>query len=263
MRASVRVAAPDDVEWMAELAKRSFDERWHPYMTSTQSGSARYWEVILAFQESFPDRTFLVAETPSGDRLGFADLTRVAPDVAHLSYIAVAESARGRGTGSELLRNYVVRNPDLRTLRLDVFEDNVVARAVYDRLGFEVESVTSWWVVEMNLAAVEPSAGLVLRDLHTAHAWLADYGFCGFDGVLAESRFHFGIMDGTVLRCYDPAVLCLPSVLAGVYQKFPTLSRAFLTVPGTEPPASDVGQPHRIARSMRMVAADLPSRWIR
>lgn len=262
MSALVRVAAPDDVDWMAELARRSFDEHWHPYMTSTQPGIARYWEVILAFQESFPDRTFLVAETSSGERLGFADLTRVTPDVAHLSYIAVAESARGRGTASALLRNYLLRNPALSTVRLDVFEDNVDARAVYERLGFQAESVTSWWVADLDMAAVEPSAGLVFRELHTAHAWLADYGFCRFDGVLAESRFHFGIMEGTILRCYDPTVLCSPPVLAGICQKFPTLSRVFLTVPGDEPPASEIGQPHRIVRSMRMVTADLRSRWI-
>lgn len=259
MSVRVRPATVADASWMAELSRDSFAPSLLDYLVSAQAGTSRFWEIVLAFPASFPGRSFLVAESGDGC-LGFADLALVEPGVGHLSYICVAEAARGRGVAVELLREYVERHRDVHALQLDVFDSNAPARALYDRLGFSVESTTSWWVADLGPAPGDPggdTAAVRLDDLHTALARWDTYGFCEIAGTAGDRQFRFGLLGREVLRCFDAADLAAPAVVDAVRRIFPDITRAFVITPGDEPPASALGDLRLVNRSLRMTAPEI------
>jgi GNAT superfamily N-acetyltransferase len=89
----------------------------------------------------------LIAEQ-SGDPLGFAFLE---PDVdyfsrethGHVGMIAVTEAAEGRGAGAALMGGAEdwARSRGYAKLTLNVFEGNHRARRVYERFGYQVETL--------------------------------------------------------------------------------------------------------------------------
>ncbi|RII17126.1 putative phosphinothricin acetyltransferase YwnH [Streptomyces sp. YIM 130001] len=90
---------------------------------------------------------FLVAEA-HGDVVGYIRLCRSLPvranaHVLQIQGFAVAEAARGRGTGRALVRAAcaAARDRGARRLTLRVLGHNVAARALYASEGFAVEGV--------------------------------------------------------------------------------------------------------------------------
>jgi|SRR6476469_8264740 ribosomal-protein-alanine N-acetyltransferase len=75
---------------------------------------------------------------PSRGRLQGFILSRRAADEAEILTIAVAKKDRGAGLAGRLLRAHLGRlaAQGVRTLFLEVDEDNAPARRLYDRLGF-------------------------------------------------------------------------------------------------------------------------------
>ncbi|WP_422749526.1 GNAT family N-acetyltransferase [Micromonospora sp. WMMD1219] len=256
----VRPATVADADWLAEVSRASFARHLHDYLTSAQPGVGRFWEVVLAHPESFPGRCFLVAEDEDGRRLGFADLTRVEPGLAHLSYICVVEAARGRGVARELLRAYARAHPDLRSMRLDVFADNAPARALYDRLGFTGDATTTWWVADLALGGIAPATDVRFEGLHAARAWLDTYGFGELTVVAGDATHVLGRPSARVLRCFDPATLRRPAVVAAVVRAFPGIDRVLVMTPGEDAPPSAVGPLRAVNRSLRMSTSEIRAR---
>ncbi|MDO3685118.1 GNAT family N-acetyltransferase [Micromonospora sp. C28ISP2-4] len=255
----IRPATVADADWLAEVSRASFARHLHDYLTSAQPGVGRFWEVVLAHPESFPGRCFLVAEDEDGRRLGFADLTRVEPGLAHLSYLCVVEAARGRGVARELLRGYARAHPGLRSMRLDVFADNAPARALYDRLGFAGDATTTWWVADLALGGVAP-AEVRFEGLHAARAWLDTYGFGELTVVAGDATHVLGRPSPRVLRCFDPATLRRPAVVAAAVRAFPGIDRVLVMTPGEDAPPSEVGPLRAVNRSLRMSTSEIRAR---
>ncbi|MFG1677835.1 GNAT family N-acetyltransferase [Micromonospora sp. NPDC049282] len=256
----VRPAVPADAAWLAEVSRASFAPRLRDYLTSAQPGIDRFWQVVITHPASFPGRCFLVAEAADGDRLGFAELTLTERDRAHLSYVCVVEAARGRGVARHLLRAYLDRSPDVRTVQLDVFADNAPARALYDRLGFAVEATSTWWVADLALDGIAPGDDVRLDGLHAARAWLDTYGFAEFTVAADAGRVRLGRPSARVLRCFDPATLRQPALLAAVRQEFPEVDRVLVMTPGDDAPPSAVGELRAVNRSLRMSTAEIRTR---
>jgi len=108
-------------------------------------GEAR---TLRDFFESPDDGTrVLIAE--SGDsRLGFVLIEELRDYFTlerhgHVGILAVTEGAEGRGAGRALLRaaESWARDRGFQTLTLNVFSGNDHARAVYEHLGFQEETV--------------------------------------------------------------------------------------------------------------------------
>lgn len=100
------------------------------------------------FASAAPGSTLLVAEAEGEGPLGFVYLERVQDyfsleEHGHVGILAVAEGAEGRGVGSLLLQSAEAwaRERGYRRLSLNVFAANERARAVYDRLGYTVETL--------------------------------------------------------------------------------------------------------------------------
>jgi len=71
--------------------------------------------------------------------IGFA-VSRMAADEAEILSIAVAPGHRGRGLSRDLLRTHLghLAGRGVRTVFLEVEENNIPARRLYDRAGFAV-----------------------------------------------------------------------------------------------------------------------------
>ena len=99
------------------------------------------------FDRGLEGSSLLIAED-DGVPVGFAFLERAVDYFSgqphgHLGMIAVIETAEGRGAGAALMRaaEEWARANRYARLTLNVFEGNARARAVYERFGYQVETI--------------------------------------------------------------------------------------------------------------------------
>jgi [ribosomal protein S18]-alanine N-acetyltransferase len=92
------------------------------------------------FEGMLTERNTLVHRLRAGSRvIGFA-VSRLAADEAEILSIAVAASHRGRGLSRDLLLTHLghLAGRGVRTIFLEVEENNQPARRLYERAGFSV-----------------------------------------------------------------------------------------------------------------------------
>ncbi|MGN6753914.1 MAG: ribosomal protein S18-alanine N-acetyltransferase [Intrasporangium sp.] len=126
----LRDLAWPDLETLAALERELFaDDAW----------SIESWWHELAGR---PRRDYVVAVDETDQIVGYAGLDR-AGETGDVMTIAVVPVAQGRGLGRHLLGELVRRAEEsgIRSLLLEVRADNVAARTLYERGGFEVISV--------------------------------------------------------------------------------------------------------------------------
>ena len=90
------------------------------------------------FERMLAERNTLVHRLRMGRKIiGFA-MSRIASDEAEILSIAVAESHRGRGLSGNLLLTHLghLAGRGVRTVFLEVEENNQPARRLYERAGF-------------------------------------------------------------------------------------------------------------------------------
>ncbi len=92
------------------------------------------------FESMLTERNTLVHRLRMGRKtIGFA-VSRMAADEAEILSIAVAQSHRGRGLSGKLLLTHLghLAGRGVRTVFLEVEENNQPARRLYERAGFAV-----------------------------------------------------------------------------------------------------------------------------
>jgi ribosomal-protein-alanine N-acetyltransferase len=122
--ARVEAATLRDARRLAQLHGESFHRGW---------GEAEF-ETMLS------ERNTLVHRLRLGNKvIGFA-VSRMAADEAEILSIAVAASHRGRGLSRNLLLTHLghLAGHGVRTIFLEVEENNQPARRLYERAGFSV-----------------------------------------------------------------------------------------------------------------------------
>lgn len=241
----VRSAVGEDLPWVAELVRASFDDALLPYLVAAQSGIVDWWRTVVDHPGSFPTTRFLVATDADGARLGYAELKRVDDTTGFLSYVAVEPSARGRGVAGALVADFLRTEQDVVAMELDVFETNDPARRLYDRLGFEEISRSTWWA-----APLEPGAA---RDGQVAdlHAVLARHRAYGFTDAVVDpdgAATRFGVLGDDVLRCFTADSFDDVDGQAAVRHLFPRLSRRFAVLPA----GAELAGATPLVRSLRM-----------
>jgi ribosomal-protein-alanine N-acetyltransferase len=120
----VEPASLRDAPRLAQLHGASFHRGW---------GEGEF-EEMLSQRNTLVHRLRLRART-----IGFA-VSRIAADEAEILSIAVAEAYRGRGLSRQLLLTHLghLAGRGVRTVFLEVEENNQPARRLYDRAGFTV-----------------------------------------------------------------------------------------------------------------------------
>ena len=92
------------------------------------------------FETMLSERNTLVDRLRMGRKIIGFSVSRMAADEAEILSIAVAESHRGRGLSSNLLLTHLghLAGRGVRTVFLEVEENNQPARRLYERAGFTV-----------------------------------------------------------------------------------------------------------------------------
>jgi ribosomal-protein-alanine N-acetyltransferase len=121
---AVEPATPRDAPSLAQLHGASFHRGW---------GEGE-------FEQMLAERNTLVHRLRQGRKtIGFA-VSRMAADEAEILSIAVEPNHRGRGLSRNLLLTHLghLAGRGVRTVFLEVEENNQPARRLYDRAGFAV-----------------------------------------------------------------------------------------------------------------------------
>jgi [ribosomal protein S18]-alanine N-acetyltransferase len=122
--AAVEPASLRDAPALAQIHSASFHRGW---------GEGE-------FDSMLTERNTLVHRLRMGRKtIGFA-VSRMAADEAEILSIAVAESHRGRGLSFNLLLTHLghLAGRGIRTVFLEVEENNQPARRLYERAGFAI-----------------------------------------------------------------------------------------------------------------------------
>jgi ribosomal-protein-alanine N-acetyltransferase len=122
--AVVEPASMGDAPRLARLHAASFHRGW---------GESE-------FEDMLSQRNTLVHRLRLGSKfIGFA-VSRIAADEAEILSIAIAPGHRGRGLSRQLLVTHLghLAGRGVRTVFLEVEENNLPARRLYDRAGFAV-----------------------------------------------------------------------------------------------------------------------------
>jgi len=144
----IRAAGDQDIGFMFALAPRLAEVAelsWHDA------------EDLIAFQHRYMRAAFarpksetvtLIAETASGEQLGYVhaeastDLVTLEP-CGYVTVLALTKEAEGQGIAGRLMGGVEdwARGQGFRLLGLDVFANNRRARAFYQRLGYQEDSL--------------------------------------------------------------------------------------------------------------------------
>jgi ribosomal protein S18 acetylase RimI-like enzyme len=153
---TVREGTADDRDFVIDTARRFAAFGPPPWRSPLEvvGGEVRCLDEF--FDGRLSGRTLLIAESSSsgaGDAagrvaLGFAFLEPAVDYFSgdphgHIGMIAVTEAAEGRGAGAALMRGAEAwaRANGYAWLTLNVFEGNARARGMYERHGYQVETL--------------------------------------------------------------------------------------------------------------------------
>lgn len=122
--AAVEPASLRDAPALAQIHGASFHRGW---------GESE-------FESMLTERNTLVHRLRMGRKIVGFSVSRMAADEAEILSIAVAESHRGRGLSHNLLLTHLghLAGRGVRTVFLEVEENNQPARRLYERAGFTV-----------------------------------------------------------------------------------------------------------------------------
>lgn len=237
-RLQIRLMQVADAEAVATLVRQSFAAPLHPFLVYCQPGLDAYLRVVLLHPALFPHHCLLVAEEREAV-VGFAEFRRLDEGRALLSYIAVDPDGRGRGIASRLMSVYVTSlGRGQERLELDVFQDNVPALKLYERLGFEPVSESAWIVRELP-TTVGGGDPVELADAHGSLAALTAYGFCRLPVRHSGRVLDAGLVSREVLRVPDRPSFHDDDLLGAMARVMPELRRTLLIAPADPVPGRD------------------------
>ena len=123
-QAAVEPARPRDAATFAQIHGASFHRGW---------GEGEFERMLL-------ERNTLVHRLRMGRKIIGFSVSRMAADEAEILSIAVAETHRGRGLSNTLLLTHLghLAGRGIRTVFLEVEENNQPALRLYQRAGFSV-----------------------------------------------------------------------------------------------------------------------------
>jgi ribosomal protein S18 acetylase RimI-like enzyme len=147
-RVEVRLAVPEDRQAFLVLAEglyREFGEDRAP-----RRRLAKLFDDAVALGSPFRLLFAVVDDEPCGMlSLAIVPTTQGAGCFAYLDDVFVLEQYRGQGIGTKLMREALnhARKSDCVRVELGTRRDNVHARRLYERLGFEEVDGVRYWLV--------------------------------------------------------------------------------------------------------------------
>ncbi|GAB3800109.1 hypothetical protein GCM10028798_14120 [Humibacter antri] len=248
----IRRLEHEDIPRVADMVKQSFSPHLWPYMTYTQHGAGAYLDVAVRFPLSVEPRYLVVtADERTDSPIGFADFTVVDRRIGFLSYICVAPEVQGRGLATAMFNAFLGVHPDVRTVRLDTFRHNTVARSLYEGWGFAVEETSAWITRPLPPADLPPA----VRGLSVSLAAHNAYGFCELHLDRPRADETVGMLGEHVLRCFSRSTFEDDALLASVRGLTGTPDTAFAVVP--EAVEHEMRVPHEVLLLSDRMALDV------
>jgi ribosomal protein S18 acetylase RimI-like enzyme len=145
---TIRSARPADGAALLALLPHLADFPLPPWRTAAQVANADTRILLEALTRQDRTSCVLVAEDPDGSVAGFIFSTTrqdyfTGKPHAHIEVIVVREAARGRGLARRLIQatEAWARERGYANVTLNVFASNQRADSVYQRLGYQPETV--------------------------------------------------------------------------------------------------------------------------
>jgi GNAT superfamily N-acetyltransferase len=144
----LRAAAPADEAFILRLTDQLAAFAVPRWRTAAEIAAADHIVLLDALHEPEPETSLLVAEEEPGNPLGYV-FSSTREDYftherhAHVEVLAVEPSAQGKGVGRLLMdaAEAWARSRGYRRITLNVFAQNERARQIYERFGYEPETV--------------------------------------------------------------------------------------------------------------------------
>lgn len=172
-------------------------------------------------------RAYTVATEVNTDRiLGFADFDIRNEFSPHLAYICVAAEAQGRGIATSLIQHFLKAHPLVRSLTLDVFEQNAAARSLYRKLGFLDGYRTAWH--ERSLPAQSLDGEIGISNFPNLIASHQRFGFSMATVENSRDTFRIGRLGDGIFRISDPDIFADDRFLSRLRRIFPETHSALL-----------------------------------
>lgn len=143
----IRDARLEDHEFIRKLVPQLLAFGPPPWRDAVQMTAVDQRVIAEALVRNLPDTSVLIAEDGNGRQVGFIHLCEeedyYGGACGHVGDVVVAPEARGQGVGKALLSagEQWARARGYGLLTLNVFLGNEKARALYEGLGFQPETV--------------------------------------------------------------------------------------------------------------------------
>ena len=238
----------DHIESVVDLVRASFDVSLLPYLVYGQAGIHHYLAAAqprAGLKETRSAWVCLDAETV----VGYAEFDLTRSPIAHLSYVCVKESHRGRGIARRLIAHFARERPEFTSLSLDVFEDNTVARSIYHGMGLEERDVSEWIVRPL---PKEREGSLIVNELPQSLAVHSCFGFSSWSMRYGDRSVQLGRLGDACLRVHSQSDFLDDGFLAAARAVFPAAQEALIITPANRLPDS-VASRRVLLRSIRML----------
>ena len=145
---AIRKALPDDATFIAQHAHRMLDFKLPAWRTNEKDlmVKADINHLTKALQKDEDNDAMFIAEDELKTPLGFVRVNMqtdyfTGEQHAHVNDIVVTAEAEGKGVGKLLLNkaDELAKENNARWITLNVFDENLRARAVYEKAGYKIE----------------------------------------------------------------------------------------------------------------------------
>ena len=142
MEIKIRPAKEDDIDTLLEFEK-GIIETERPFDTTLKDGEIHYYDLVELIRS--PGSAVVVAEI-DGQLVGsgYAQVRKADPFLKHtyfayLGFMYVRPAFRGKGINQSLLEALIswVKSKGISEIRLDVYDENIVAKNAYLKAGFK------------------------------------------------------------------------------------------------------------------------------
>jgi len=138
----IRKAVETEIEILLSFEKRIIETE-RPYDNTLKEGEIHYYDLIKLIQSKKAEVLVAVVDKEIVGS-GYAKILPAEPfqkysEYAYLGFMYVKPQFRGQGVNKKILQGLInwAKNQNLTEVRLDVYDENIIAKNAYLKAGFK------------------------------------------------------------------------------------------------------------------------------
>ena len=208
-----RLAQPQDVKGIVDLARISFDAKLLDKIIYGCSGFDKYLSLVLANNFRGRDIYFLIAAEET-KIISFYEF-RLLSQTYYINYMATDRNFRSRGIGMRMLLIGMNYTTEYHTqTACDIFTENVKGVKFYEGIGFKRKGATYWMVLP--LIAPSQERWFMIQDIPQSVALNNLFGFSTFRVTTEQNTYIVGLFENRYFRINNYDGLKDPSLLSAL-----------------------------------------------